>query len=109
MPRRCIGLNPSRRCDAQWIPCRAKAQRGDIFCGRHRDGLIGAVLALRGVYHEHFDIAFLSLIKRALRRWRARIAKQARSGEQAGQGSCSGGLAPAAHNEAARPSGAGKA
>lgn len=60
MSRRCIGLNPSRRWRKRWTQCRAKAQRGDIFCERHRDGLIGAVMALRDVYYENLAFGLAS-------------------------------------------------
>jgi hypothetical protein len=50
MPRRCIAFSPKRERFQIWTRCPTRAQPGDIYCRRHRDALIGAVIGLHNAY-----------------------------------------------------------
>lgn len=58
MPRRCIAFNPNRERFHAWTRCPTRAQPGDIYCRRHRDALIGAVIGLHNAYTDKFPTAF---------------------------------------------------
>ena len=131
MPRRCIAFNPDRERFQLWTRCPARAYSGDIYCRRHRDALIGAVIGLHNAYtnkippgfpwyyplpgeQRDFDFGELWRVLQQLRR-RAAPEAESRGGEaagehcipcgrQAGQGFDSGDIAHAAQHEAARPS-----
>ncbi|HUO34893.1 MAG TPA: hypothetical protein VMU43_07860 [Candidatus Acidoferrum sp.] len=132
MPRLCIALDLSRTQPKMWSPCSRRAAPDDVFCVRHRDGLIGAILGLYHVYREKHSIGHSRLLRlfRARRAGRsgwagsieelcpccgqkipveesAELGGQIPDEGQAGQGSCPGDLASAAQHDAARASDAG--